>query len=114
MDRENERKVLHESFAKCKELFQHDQTRTEFNLCQSMRNLTTDWQAKHFYSFIANPHGYNEKEVEQRINVKDEVAKIEPYEPHMKVVEYKNGPETFIHVRNENLYNQDDEKTVSV
>ena len=113
MDRIDERTILHE-FAKCKDLFQRDETRTQFNLCQSMKNLTTDWQAKHFYSFIADPHGYDEKQVEERINVKEEVAEIEPYEKHMRVVEYKNGPETFIHVRNENLYNQDDEKTVSL
>jgi len=100
MDRKEERAQLHLAFEKCKELSKKNYTRFVYNVSTARTMLTTDWQVRHLHAWLANPRGYEEHAVDICEAISTPM-KMEPYEDHMVVDTYQNGPnETIIHVRN--------------
>ena len=112
---DDERSVLEGVFRKTLDLFKKRNTSEDWsrNLVEGSRGLRTRLQWKHFYAFLANPRGYDEKLVCRETAEAEHHAGpcITPYPPCYEVHEYQNGNETIIHVRNKELYPEEcDEK----
>ena len=108
----SERAVFQQSIANTLNLFKQKKMAEQWsqNIIDGSKLLTTPLQWKHFYCWLANPHGYNEKEVDS-LPVDTEPPVIEPYAECMHVETFVNGNETQIHVTNTRFNDENDEKS---
>ena len=109
----SERAVLHKSFKKTKDLLMRRNSSEQWsqNLIEGSSMLKTPLQWKHYYVWLANPNGYNEKEVDA-LKIDNTPPKIEPYPSHMKVERFQNGSDITVVVTNSQLCSSDDEKSL--
>ena len=107
-----EREILHACFEKTKEMFQTKNRAEDWsdNIIEGSRFLKTKLQWKHFYSWLANPTGYSEKETDL-LPTSSEKFEIPQYPDNMRVQYYPNGSETIVCVTNPIYDSSEDEKT---
>ena len=79
------------------------------NIVEGSRGIKTKLQWRHFYAWLANPDGYNEEDVVAPMEGLT-AAVIEPYPQGMLEQRYENGTETIIHVKNTELYTNEQEE----
>ena len=88
----NERTVLQRAFLKTEELFRKHKSAESWsdNIIRGSEELRTKRQWKHFYSYLANPHGYNEAAVEKQTTIgEEERTEVASYPDNMVVTELR-------------------------
>ena len=106
---ENDRRVLRQAFEQTEDNFRTHTASEDWadNIIKGSRGIKTVLQWRHYYTWLANPRGYEESSVGEP---ERDLSKhlIEPYPSFMEEVRYQNGNETIIHVKNKQF--QGDEK----